>query len=120
MSVVGEKIIQFDVPVCNIFQAKIQNDQLCYEADLSKIAKEENIEKDLEIGFTFIMDYNEDRQVIYEKDTISKNKIGLTSNVVETDQDKVASIYINTIGRLCYEDVKVQKTQNVHILIQYP
>ena len=38
MSSVGVKIDQFDVPVCNSFQAKILNDQLCYEVDLSKVS----------------------------------------------------------------------------------
>ena len=102
MSAVGENIQQFDVPVCNIFKSKIQNDQLCYEADLKKFANK-NIDKDLELGFTFLMDYNEDRQVIYDEDmdTFSMKKIGLTSNVVETNQDKNAVIYMNTIGKLC-------------------
>ena len=31
----GVKIDQFDVPVCNSFQARILNDQLCYEVDLN-------------------------------------------------------------------------------------
>ena len=31
MSAMGVKIDKFDVPVCNSFQAKILNDQLCYE-----------------------------------------------------------------------------------------
>ena len=34
MSTVGIKIDQFDVPVCNSFQSKILNDQLCYEIGL--------------------------------------------------------------------------------------
>ena len=27
---------QLDVPVCNVFKAKIYKDQLCYEADFNK------------------------------------------------------------------------------------
>ena len=36
MSAMGVKIDQFDVPVCNSFQAKVLNDQLCYEVDLNR------------------------------------------------------------------------------------
>ena len=44
MSAMGVKIDQFDVPVCNSFQAKVLNDQLCYEVDLSRFSDKENIQ----------------------------------------------------------------------------
>ena len=68
MSAMGVKIDQFDDPVCDSFQAKILNDQICYEIDLSTFKKgKENIEKELDLGFSFLMDYNEDRQVKCDK-----------------------------------------------------
>ena len=63
MSVVGVKIDQFDVPVCNSFQAKVLNDQLCYEVDLNRFTNKVNWEDETKLGFNFIMDYNEDRQI---------------------------------------------------------
>ena len=63
MYVVGVKLDQFDDPVCNSFQEKIMNDQLCYEVDLNRYSNKNNTDKELELGFNFIMDYNEDRQV---------------------------------------------------------
>ena len=36
MSVMGVKIDQFDVPVCNSFRPKIVQDQLCYTVDPNK------------------------------------------------------------------------------------
>ena len=33
MSVMGVKIDEFDVPVCNSFRPKVLMDQLCYEVD---------------------------------------------------------------------------------------
>ena len=45
MDAVGEKIDQFDITVCNSFQATVINDQLCYEVDLNRFSKEDNIEK---------------------------------------------------------------------------
>ena len=56
----GVRIDQFDGPVCNSFQAKIQNDQLCYEVDLNKYKNNMNMKKALKSGFRFILDYNED------------------------------------------------------------
>ena len=47
MSTMGVKIDQFDVPVCNSFQAKILNDQLCYEVDLKRFAAKDNIENEV-------------------------------------------------------------------------
>ena len=55
---VGVKIDQFDVPVCSSFQAKILNDQLCYEVDLRKFSDEKNIYEELKLGFNFLLDYN--------------------------------------------------------------
>ena len=65
MSAMGIKIEKFDVPVCNSFQAKILNDQLCYEVDLNRFADKNNIDKQIDLGFNFIMDYNEDRQLTF-------------------------------------------------------
>ena len=36
MSVMGLKIKQFDVPVCNSFKAKVLRNQICYEVDANK------------------------------------------------------------------------------------
>ena len=66
MSAMGVKIDKFDVPVCNSFQAKILNDQLCYEVDLSRFADADNLGSQLKLGFNIIMDYNEDRQILFE------------------------------------------------------
>ena len=62
MSSVGVKIEALDIPVCNSFQARILNDQLCYEIDLNRFSNKDNIERELKLGFNFIMNYNEDRQ----------------------------------------------------------
>ena len=98
MSAMGVKIDQFDVPVCNSFQAIIQNDQLCYEVDLNEFSDPSNIDKELELGFNFIMDYNEDRQVPF-LDFTRKKKNGLATNIVEQTKNKHAFVYLDTIGK---------------------
>ena len=104
MSTVGVKIDQFVDPVCNSFQAKIQNDQLCYEVDLDKIVKEKNIdvEKALKSGLSFVLDYNEDRQLkTFNDATYVAEDSGWLNNFnpnAEMDKDQHALIYLDTIG----------------------
>ena len=64
------RVNQFHTPVCNSFKAKIFNNQLCYEVDVSRLVSKHNMtkeqqEENLKIGLTFLMDYNEDRQGDY-------------------------------------------------------
>ena len=99
MSAMGVKIDQFDVPVCNSFQAKVLNDQLCYEVDLNRFAKKVCIEDEIKLGFNFIMDYNEDRQISMDEEVTEDSEINLARRVVESNQDHNAFIYLNTIGK---------------------
>merc|ERR1712079_56903 len=97
MKAMGVQIDQFDVPVCNSFQAKILNDQLCYEVDLNRFTNKTNIKNELELGFSFIMDYNEDRQVRIE-DVHTKKKEAKTSfvrRIDESDSADGAYIYLD-------------------------
>ena len=98
MSSMGIKIASFDLPVCNSFQAKILNDQLCYEVDLNKYSNKDNIEGELKSGFNFLMDYNEDRQVMFDKDVSTVKEDSLVSSLVESHEEHNAFIYLNTIG----------------------
>ena len=104
MSSIGVKIYQMDVPVCNSFQAKILNDQLCYEVDLNKFSNKSNIEKELNSGFAFFMDYNEDRQSIdteagWQKKQNKTNERGIVEKIANHGHLNEASIYLNSIGK---------------------
>ena len=98
MSSVGEKIDNFSVPVCNIFQAKIRYHQLCYEVNLNRFTNRDHIE-DLNKGLILLLDYNEDRQVKSEEvdDTVGS---GLYNRrmIAKNKEDHHANIYLNTIG----------------------
>ena len=98
MSAMGIKIDHFDVPVCNSFQAKIMNDQLCYEVDLNEYYDENNVVNQLKLGFNFLMDYNEDRQVTINQN-ITEKKVGLAKSVSSSDENQHAFVYLNTIGK---------------------
>ena len=56
----------FSVPVCNSFQAKILNNQLCYEADINRLKEKgtDNIKTALKLGLGVVLDYNEDSHII--------------------------------------------------------
>ena len=89
MSVMGVKIDQFDVPVCNSFRPKIVRDQLCYTVDLNKIKQKIDLKNT--ITFSFFVDYNEDRvfSSFYDEEiAISK----------DTDISMEDGIIIETIG----------------------
>ena len=100
MSQMGTKIDQFTVPVCSSFQAKIHKDQICYEVDLQRFSNPKNIERELELGFAFIMDYNEDRQITFNSGYNLKNveADGLVKEFVKDIEDESSLIYLNTIG----------------------
>ena len=98
MSAMGAKIPQFEVPVCNSFEPKILNDQLCYEVDLKKFSDRNNKIRYLESGFAFIMDFNEDRQSRFVNEFKRKTEIGLVNWISESNHEQSAFIYMNTVG----------------------
>ena len=100
MSAVGVTIDQFDIPVCNSFEGKIINDQLCYEVDLNRFSNKDNIIEELKTGFAFIMDYNEDRQVTFNQDSEKVIDKGLVSRIDGAERDSQhAFVYLSTIGK---------------------
>ena len=107
MSSMGVEVEQFDVPVCNSFQATILNDQLCYEVDLNRFSIKSNIKNELKSGFSFIMDYNEDREVILTESVNNEEKHpNMMSQILESDNDPSAAIYLSTIGNTFTHDCK--------------
>ena len=86
--------------MCNSFRAKIYNDQLCYEVDLNEFSIKHNIENELKLGFAFIMDYNEDRQVTFDQDFVENlvSNHGLVLNIDKSNNDENAMTFLDTIG----------------------
>ena len=83
-STMGVKIDQFDIPVCNIFRAKLYHDQFCYEADFNQFKQGSGSKE--EISVSFFIHYNEERMVSFAN---SKDRKGDDQNV----------IIVNTIGK---------------------
>ena len=61
MSVMGIKMDQFDVPVCNSFRPIIVLDQLCYQVDPNRY--KDKIDLQGELSLSLYIHYNEDRQM---------------------------------------------------------
>ena len=61
MSVMGIKMDQFDVPVCNSFRPIIVLDQLCYQVDPNEYKDKIDLKGDLSLAL--FINYNEDRQM---------------------------------------------------------
>ena len=89
----GRTMIGFHDPVCNSFESKIRNDQLCYEVDLEKFKDEKRIKEQLKSGLVLILDYNLERQSeMYnpKKDSNQKN------NDVEIHLDTISMLSVFT------------------------
>ena len=96
LSVMGEKIDEFQYPVCNSFKPRIMNDELCYEVNLNKYKDSFDMEQKLKVGLVFFMDYNEDRQVLLNE---SMNKEESFVDVMEGNHGRNALIYLDTISK---------------------
>ena len=89
MDVMGTKLKEFEIPICNSFRAKIKSDQLCYELDLQKLKNNTLIKEQLQFGLFLVLDYNEDRQLI------TKNKI-----LQKSEQEKLFNSQKENMGSL--------------------
>ena len=92
MKTMGREMNGFDDPVCDSFETKIRNDQLCYEVDLEKYRDEDKIREQLESGFVLILDCNSERQS-ETYNTKSDLKLGSYEN-----DDNDVHIYLDTIS----------------------
>ena len=96
MDAMGTKVEGFKYSVCNSFEEKILNDQLCYEVDLEKFKDKKSINEQLENGLILILDYNEDRQTSIDFNG-SKNISG--QNILLLEEEDSVQIYLDTISK---------------------
>ena len=101
---IGEKIDDFEVPVCNIFVAKNWNDQVCYELDLNLLKDEVDINHQLKDGILLILDFNEERQ--FEKDVIQQEEkeMKLRNHLYEEEENSV-QVHVESIGEKIFKSL---------------
>ena len=98
MKRMGKEINGFDNPVCDSFEAKIRNDQLCYEIDLEKFKDQKRIKEQLKSGLVLILDYNLERQ----SETYNPQKVIKLES--EDNDEKNVHIYLDTISKLNFNE----------------
>ena len=96
MKIMGRQIIEFNNPVCDSFEAKIRNDQLCYEVDLQKYKDKNRIKEQLKSGLILLLDYNLERQ----SNTYNPKKVHKYSS---DENEKDVHIYLDTISKLNFK-----------------
>ena len=100
MSVMGVKIDQFNVPVCNSFKAIILNDQLCYEVDPNLFINWREAEDQIKFGLSLAVDLNEDRQMLENETVEFGNLEQKTFTSSSENKKRDFSIHLETIGKL--------------------
>ena len=96
MSSLGKKIADFDDPVCDVFAAKILEDQLCYEFD-PKAVTNETIQ-----SFSFLMDYNEDRELSLGVNSSEKSTQLWDDKLNNHHFSQGASIYLDSLSKIIF------------------
>ena len=104
MNNLGQKIYEFEVPVCNVFAAKNWNDQICYELDLNKLKNEDETYQ-LKDGILLVLDFNEERQFAKEGNSEKVEKI---RNYFYVDEDTSVQVHLDSIGNNKDKDSKTK------------
>ena len=97
----GQKIDAFEVPVCNIFQATIWNNQLCYKMDLNNLKDELDIKYQLKDGIAFILDFNEERQ--FENVVTQEGNEIKVRNYIFEEEDNSVQVHLDSIGKQIFK-----------------
>ena len=101
MDQLGEKLSNFQVPVCSLFRKKIFSGQVCYEADLNQFKNKINWKKALENGFSFIIDTSDEYDVknLFERKSPRKLSVNFFfKSFKETEGGNHFAVMLNTIS----------------------
>ena len=101
MSLLGVRNSNFKFPVCSAFRKKIVHDALCYQVNINNF-KKSFTDRDLRRGLTFLLDYNEDRQlsenVAENAQSMRHHNNNMVDKFVDFRDHHKAMIHIDTIG----------------------
>ena len=101
LSGLGRKIPEFDFPVCDGFKAVLLKGRTCYEIDLSLIQSDMDMNEELfKIGLTLLLDYNEDRWISADNNTVVSEEVkgNLGKAILDFEELDKAYIHIDTIS----------------------
>ena len=95
MTALGRNTAEFSVPVCNIFEARVKNDQLCYEVDLELLNDDDDMNHQLKDGLVLILDFNEDMQTdIVDEQLLNDEE----RNYFHSNEEISVQIHLDTIS----------------------
>ena len=97
---IGAKINDHEIPVCNIFKPRNYFDQLCYETNLEDLKERRKVGRQLGLGLTLVLDYNEERQ---NYNMLQMNKSQAKKAFYKNNDD--FSIHFDTISLLNFIEV---------------
>ena len=101
MSVMGVKIDQFELPVCNKFKPRVLKGQLCFQVDVNEFQDQIDMEKGMKKGLIIVMDYNFERVSTESGKAVDMALTYDLQNLQEMmDKSQDAMIYIETLGRV--------------------
>ena len=99
----GEKIDQFNQPVCRSFTRKILKDQLCYEVDVNQVKDKSETSENMNIGLGFLYDNNVERFLHVDDNngrSRRKNNLGFLNNFVTLEETQKTLVYITSLGSI--------------------
>ena len=102
MSIMGEKISLFELPVCNMFRPKMVQGQLCYQVDVNEVKDQVDVQDAIKYGLIFLMDYNGDKMLTKNYGDEGHLTNGLHKFLTENDEQLTAKIYVDTLGSTVY------------------
>ena len=100
MDLIGEKLSNFQVPVCSLFRKKIFSGQVCYEADINQYKNKIDWKRAIiSRGFTFIIDTNDEYDVRNLFQRSLENNVEFDS-FKETEDDHKFAVILKTISEI--------------------
>ena len=100
---IGKKMSEFDVRVCDMFQEKVVNGQVCYEAEVNALRKHGDWKLAVERGLVLIVDPSDEYDVknLLKKDTLPRvdnKKIKFTDPYRKFEDDESIRILLKSIS----------------------
>ena len=98
----GEKIEQFETPVCTKFRTKMLDGQHCYQVDVNEVKDQVDVKKAVKHGLLIIMDFNQDRMITENSAELNGHLENNPDALImkKKDNELAAKIYIETLGRI--------------------
>ena len=96
-SLLGRRAAGFDVPVCDKFEARVVEGQICYRLDSEHLRRSGWKGKE---GLTLLLDYNEERNIQQPTEPTQQGREeSFESGIVELQHRDKARIILETISQ---------------------